>query len=304
MRAGVLRNPHSHANRRGGERPPPHTDVLFAEPESAGEVAAAVRQFAEAGVELLVIDGGDGTVREVLTALPVIYGDAPVPLLSLVASGKTNVLAFDLGIREAWTLDAALAAAVRDGSRIRLRSPLHIERADATPLRGFLLGAAGVVKAIDMAQDLHRWGVFKNAAVALTLVGAIAEVVAGREQGAWRGGQPLSLSLDDGPARAGARLATMATTLERLPFALRPFGPSRHGLKVLDIDAPPRRLVRALPRVLWGRDDRWLAAHGYRRADAGRLGLSLAGPVVLDGETYPGGEFTITEGPLLRFLTP
>ena len=105
MRAGVLRNPHSHANRREGALPRPRTDVLFAQPQSAGHVAEAVRRFAEGGVELLVIDGGDGTIREVLTALPIIYGDAPPPLLSLVPSGKTNVLAFDLGVRESWTLD-------------------------------------------------------------------------------------------------------------------------------------------------------------------------------------------------------
>ena len=151
---------------------------------------------------------------------------------------------------------------------------------------------------------MHRWGLFHNAAVALTLAGAIAEVALGSEQGPWRGGQHLSLRVDDGPAEAGARLATMMTTLERLPFALRPFGPARRGLKVLDIDAPPRRLMRALPRVLWSRDDRWLAANGYRRADAARLDLSLTGSVVLDGETYPGGDFTVTEGALLRFLTP
>ena len=96
----------------------------------------------------------------------------------------------------------------------------------------------------------------------------------------------------------------MATTLQRLPFRMRPFGPPRHGLKFLDADAPPRHLARAVPTVLWGRGEGWLNKNGYRRGDARKLRVVLEGSMFLDGEIYPGGDLTVTEGPRLRFLTP
>jgi hypothetical protein len=96
----------------------------------------------------------------------------------------------------------------------------------------------------------------------------------------------------------------MATTLQRLPFRMRPFGPPRHGLKFFDADAPPRHLARAVPRVLWGSGEGWLNKNGYRRGDAHKLRFQLEGSMFLDGEVYPGGDLTVTEGPRLRFLTP
>lgn len=303
MQAGVIHNPRSHANRR---RPgPPHPEALFADPASAEELRVALEWFKAKRVELLIVDGGDGTIRDVLSALPGVFGDQP-PLLSVVGSGKTNILAFDLGIRDSWTVDAALSAALREDGRIRTRSPLKITRqgSEAAPLRGFVFGAAALVRAVSLGQRFHRSGVFHNAAVGLTLLGAVAEMTAGAENGAWSRGEAMRFAVDGGLSREGARLVMMATTLERLPFALRPFGSSRHGMKFLDVDAPPRKFVRALPRTLWGRNETWLDRHGYRRGDARRLELELDAPVVLDGETYPGGLLTIEEDAPMRFLTP
>ncbi len=305
MRAGVIRNPQSHANRRDGEVSTPRADVLLAQPETRADVAGEVKRLAAAGCELLIIDGGDGTVREVLTALPDAYGDAP-PLLSVVSSGKTNILAFDLGVRSSWTLDRALASAGREDARIRLRSPLEVVREGAAgpPLRGFVFGCAALVRQDELASTLHRAHVFHNLSVALTLAGVAAQVAAGGDKNTWRRGEPLSLTVDDGVARSGPRLVTIATTLQRLPFRMRPFGPPRHGLKFLDADAPPRALGQALPTLLWGRGEGWLQKNGYRRGDATTLRISVESPVFLDGEVYPGGDLVVTEGPRLRFLTP
>lgn len=305
MRAGVIRNPQSHANRREGEVAPPRADVLFAQPEAPGDVAAEVMAFAQAGCELVVIDGGDGTVRQVLSALPAAFGDKP-PLLSVVASGKTNILAFDLGVRGSWTLDTALAALDDPDARIRLRSPLQVVRAgsDEPPLIGFVFGCAALVRQEALASNLHRHHVFHNLSVALTLAGAVGEVMNGGDDNPWRRGEQVTVSVDEAPARSGPRLVTMATTLQRLPFRMRPFGPPRHGLKFLDADAPPRHLARALPKLLWGRGEGWLNKNGYRRGDVHTLRVTLEGAVFLDGEVYPGGDLTITEGPRLRFLTP
>src|SRR4029453_18909087 len=159
--------------------------------EAPGDVAAEVMAFAQAGCELVVIDGGDGTVRQVLSALPAAFGDHP-PLLSVVASGKTNILAFDLGVRGSWTLDAALAALDDPDARIRLRSPLQVVRDDGAepPLMGFVFGCAALVRQEALASSLHRAHVFHNLSVALTLAGAGGGGMGGGGDGGGPGGRP------------------------------------------------------------------------------------------------------------------
>lgn len=297
MRIGVIRNPRSHGNLGKTAETPP--DLLFAEPE-IDAVSGELERFRRGGVELLVIDGGDGTVRDVLSVLP----DSWRPLISVLPSGKTNILAFDLGIRETWTLPAVKAEAVREGHRIRKRTSLTVKRDGDQPMTGFFFGVAGLVHAMDLAHGLHRAKVVRNTSVGLTLLGSVANFAFGGDDTVWRRGFPLSLSVDGHPPTEGARLLTIATTLHRFPFAMRPFGPARPGMKLLDVDAPPRSLGCALPKVLWGRGDNWLRENGYRRMEAHSLKLHLESPFMMDGEIYPGGDIEVREGASLRFLTP
>jgi hypothetical protein len=304
MRAAVIRNPRSHANRRtgGGDTPP---DVPLAAPATPEALAADLASFARQGLDLLVIDGGDGTVREVVSALPAIYGAQEPPMLAVLRSGKTNILAMDLGVPRDWTVEAAVDAARRGGPS-QVRAPLQVARGaqDDAPLQGFVFGAAGFVRAIDQSQRLHRAGVFHGAVVALGLAAAALSLLLGGRGSDWARGESLDLSLDGGEWRRGDRLVMLATTLQRLPLGMEPFGPARPGLKVLDVDAPPVRLLSALRRLLWGDGEGWLLKHGYRRSQAREVRLSVPGSFVLDGETYPGGELVLSEGRPLRFLRP
>lgn len=304
MRAGLIRNPQSHANR--GRPAPQREDLLVDQPKSPEALVAALSRFCDAGVELVIVDGGDGTIREVLSAMPAsTYGEQR-PTMALVPSGKTNILAFDLGLGKEWTLDQILAEAGRPSPKMAQRCPLRVTRAggDTPPLSGFVFGAAAFVLSKYTAEELHRWRVFRNLAIGLTMLDAVFELMISRGDGLWRRGQRLSLSLDGEPPAEHASMLLMATTLERLPFAMRPFGPARPGLKVLDVDAPPRALARAVWRVLWGKDTVWLERRGYRRREAEALTLNLEAEVVLDGELYPGGAITVSKGAPISFITP
>ncbi|WP_091735058.1 diacylglycerol/lipid kinase family protein [Phenylobacterium immobile] len=297
MRIGVIRNPQAHGNRGKTAETPP--DLLYGEPTPA-ELRGELERFQRGQVDLLVIDGGDGTVRDVLSVLP----EGFRPLISVLPSGKTNILAFDLGIRASWTLAAVKAAAAREGHRIRHRTALTVHRGAEPALTGFFFGVAGLVHAMDLAHGLHRVKVVNNTSVGLTLLGSLAEFFFGGKDTVWRRGFPLRLGVDGAAPTEGRRLITIATTLHRFPFAMRPFGPARPGLKLLDVDAPPKSLGRALLKVLWGGGDSWLRRHGYRRGEARALRFSLDSSFMMDGEIYPGGEIEVREGERLRFLTP
>lgn len=300
-RIGVVRNPKSHGNRVHPPGPTPE-GVRLVEPFGREALKTALDDFAKDGLDLLIIDGGDGTVRDVISLLPHTFGET-APLLAVLPSGKTNVLAIDLGTPNDWRLEEALVAARQVEPRIKSRPPLRVSWADERPcLQGFFFGVGAPVKATSLSQRVHKVGFFHNLAVAVTIATATFGALFGGARDDWREGVPARLSLDGEAQPGGERFAVVVTALKRLPFGLKPFGEPREGLKILDVDAPPKRLLKALPLVLSGKAEPKLESMGYRRRDPRSVTLSGGAPFVLDGEIYDGDDLTIGLGPSLRFL--
>lgn len=310
-RIGLVSNPRSRRNRRAGGVPTPPPGVLAAAPTTRAELRDVLARFAAERVELLVIDGGDGTVRDVLTLAAGAWGGW-APRLAVLPSGKTNALAIDLGLPSDWSLDQALAAA-REG-QIATRSPVAVARRDEPnfAVQGFLFGAGAFVSATALAQRTHRAGAFNNFAVGLALAGAVGQTLFGSPESVWRRGEhmgvrfhPHSVPMNGAPLEVDrAQYTLLASTLEHMPLGLRPFGAQRPGLKTLLIDAPPRRLLSAVPALLGGSEAAWLDRAGFHRVDAPGLDLDLPGEFVLDGEVFPAGRYRITEGLPLSFVVP
>ena len=303
IRAGVIHNPKSRHN-RGAEPPRASDGVLVEAPRGRKALDETLARFAAAGVDLLVVDGGDGTVREVLTRTPRHFKTA-APALAVLPSGKTNALAFDLDAPRDWTLEAVLDSA-RQG-RFCTRRPLEVIRAgeEAPLVRGFIFGAGAFVRATDLAQRTHRMGAFEEVAVGLTLSVAVFRTLFGGPRSGWRAGEPMQLGFDGDATRDGCVFLLLASTLERLPLGVQPFGPPNAGaLRSLAVEAPPKRLLSVLPQLLSGADAPWLAASGYHQREFERLEVTLDTSFVLDGETFPGGELTLRRGAPLEFVAP
>ena len=303
MRVGVVRNPMSHANIGRADSLTTPDAVLLVEPATTEALEQDLQAFAACGVSLLVIDGGDGTIRDVLSLASRAFGEN-MPLIALIPSGKTNVLAIDLGVPTGWTLAQAMAAARSETAVIKHRAPLDVRWDDGRPcLRGFVFGLGAFVRATSLAQNVHKAGAFHSIAVAMSVLGALVGTVMGGKRDQWRAGVPLCLAIDGEETRTADRFIVLATTLKRLPFGVKPFGPPREGLKFLDVDAPPRGLPGAFPALLAGKDSAWTPRNGYRRGDASKLRITTAQPLVVDGDVYDGGcGVTVTLAPTLRFL--
>jgi hypothetical protein len=300
MRVGVVRNPKSYRNRRDMPWVTAPDNVMFAKPKSKAALLEALTAFAEAGVDRLVLDGGDGTVRDVLTRLPATFGDR-IPLLAVTPSGKTNVLAEDLGIAPDWSVEAAVGRILDPTAPRQVRPCIDVVRDDGSLRRGFVFGTGAYVRATRLAQSAHRMGAFGTASVALTLAMSVAQSIAGRDDRGWRAGEAVRLERG-GRADTRALFLVIASTLERLPMGLKPFGDERPGLKSLTINAPPRLLPAAMGPLWRGTEPAWLAPAGYVRGE-GAFRIALDGEYVLDGEAYPGGELTVSTGPALEFVT-
>lgn len=289
MRIGLLRNAVSTGNRG---RPPPvlPSGTTLVEPNSPEETVAALGALKAAGTEVVVIDGGDGTVRAVLSRLDRVF-DTPPPI-AIIANGNTNLIARRLGAvtqRGGLARLAALTPAGADG-HLRTAPVLRIDFADGRPAeRGFIAGwgayAAGT--RIGTREIAARHGAQIVRAVAATL----RRTLVGKEAAMLRRGVPCEFRADGHEVVEGPRFLGIATTLPGpLIAGLSPFwGEGSGALRWLDISAPPRRLALAAPLVALGRPMGWMRRAGYRSGRAGRIDLVLTGDLVMDGEAVASG---------------
>lgn len=302
LHAGVICNPRSHRNRKAEiAHRVPAPDVVLAAPRTHGELAATLTEFAARGIGLLVIDGGDGTVRDVLTAAADAFGD-DMPQVAILPTGKTNALALDLGVPAGWSLDAALAAAQTGG--IRKRAPVIVGRPDGLDLHGFLLGVGVFVRSTELAQRTHKAGAFDGFAVALAVVWTVLKTLFGGASGEWRRGEPMRIVTDGETLVDGPTFIGLVSTLETLPLGIKPLGPTRPGMKAIVAAAPPRRLLTAIIKALAGRRGDWFERRGYYHRDVTSAAWDVPGGFILDGELYTGGAITLSEGPPLQFVVP
>lgn len=304
IHAGVIRNLKSHRNRAAApaDMPPGVLEVAPGEPD---ELYDALEWFARSGVDLVVIDGGDGTIRDVLSRVSRAYGDQ-LPKFAVLPSGKTNALALDLGVPLGTSVEAMLKAAQKGAVRSKSRACLEVIREGATEpeFRGYIFGLGAFVRGTELAQKTHGLGFFDNAAVGLTIASAGLRTLLGGPNDPWRRGERAALSQGGRPWEDHSWFLVLASTLKRFPMGLQPFGEPHEGLKVLTVDAPPKRLWSAVPEILHGSTEPWLERAGYRRFDVPELRIACQGDFVLDGEIYPGGDLTLRQGPELEFLLP
>lgn len=295
-RIGIISNPRSSSHRAGQAGLAEAAARLpHAAPESREALGAALAQFAADGVEVVAVHGGDGTLREVLSALPRAWA-GPIPAIAPLPAGRTNLAAHTLGYpasgqREDPTgLRRLLAAAAQGRLRRQARPVLEVSGAGAAPMRGLLFGAAAFTRAVGLAEGrLHRHGLMDNAVVGMTGVMMAVQALAGRGAfgRALRRGTAMQVARDNETATTGPRFILLATTLDRLMLGLWPFwGGGEGAIRVLDVAAPPQRLGAGLWSLLRRRPP---ALPGWHSSRADTLRIGLQEGFVLDGETFQPG---------------
>lgn len=316
IRLGLIRNPRSQRNRSShgdmAGRAAEMLGLFYAEPATPAELTEVLADFARNEVGIIVVDGGDGTVREVLTALPEAYGDQQ-PMLSILASGKTNLIAADVGTTGHGT--RAFCRLVEEarrgylGSHIQRRPILEATWADGSrlPVRGMFMGTAAFTRGTALAQEkVHARGLYQAPAVALTIAGALTRALRGKD--GWLDGEPMNVVADGSNGPDANRFLFLATTLHRLVLGIWPFwGEGREPIRYLDISAHPESLHRAVVPLMRGRPKPFMLADGYRSGVAEKLTLGVRAPFVIDGEMFdpgPGGTVHLSAGRSMDFVVP
>jgi hypothetical protein len=303
MRIGLLNNLRAGRNRKRvakllhflGDQP----DVVHVETSDAQAVPDALWELAEQDVELLVINGGDGTLSYALTEILAegAFGGR-VPHVAVLRGGRTNMSALDLGSdRDPERSMMRLLWAARTGrvhERLLDRSVLRVQYGPGVNLRyGMFFGAGTIHRGIELVQrhfERERQGVFGASLVSAVLLARLA--LLGQHKGVLKPDK-IQILADGTPVERGESTLVMATSLDRLILGLRPFWGSGEGkVRFTSIASGARGLARALPGILAGRPGSQVQEHlGYVSRNADRLDLCLDCGFTIDGELVaPGTE--------------
>ena len=307
---GVIRNARSHRNEGRAGAEDLRDDIILATPHRRSELLGVLQDFAARRIDYIAIDGGDGTVRDVLTCGAGVFGDS-WPMLIVLPGGKTNALALDLGVPTDWSLDDALAAVQR--GKLSRRQPLVIAERDdeRSQVSGFVLGGGVFNQVIALGQRSHQLGAFNHAVVAITTVWSVLQAMFGRAGNKWRQGTPMRLRQVGGEelSHSGGlpddeRYLLFASTLQAFPAGLDPFRDVEHPLQIAVMDNSSRGLLLRLPSIFRGTASAATKQRGYHAFGGEAVDLDIGDSFILDGEAFPAGQYRLSAGPKLRFVVP
>ncbi len=268
-----------------------HPEVEHIETGHDSVVPEALAVFEREGVEILVLNGGDGTVQMALTHLLTEGSSRWQPMIAPIRGGRTNMTALDIGARRdpVRSLADLIEAARRDdvADRIVERPVLRIELPREREVRcGMFLGAGMLHRAVDMTHRVFPEGKSQGVLGAGLVTGVlITRAAQGKLQGVLAPDK-LRLASDGVAAAPEAMLLAMVSTLDRLFLRMRPFwGREPAPVRVTMIASGAERVGRAAPGILRGAQPAWATPErGYQSMNVRELVMQLDAGLVLDGE--------------------
>jgi hypothetical protein len=298
-RIALLSNPRSTGNiaqlPRIREYCADHPDIFHYEVEHASQIGDAMKTIARVRPKVLAINGGDGTVQAALTEIynGGHFGDQAPPV-AVLPSGKTNLIALDLGARgdPIETLERLIELAQSDLAPYTVaRELIALRRADHEdrPVIGMFLGGAGLADTMLYCRDkIYPLGLPNGLAHVITATAAFVKVVLGLKANFLPpDSKPLSVSMS-GPGRSlsGHFSLLAVTTLEKLLLSTDFETRSAGSLKLLAIEERPMSLIRGVAARLVGRLGR-VNVRGVHFEEANEITIEGdSSNVILDGETF------------------
>ena len=319
IRIALLSNPKSTGNiaqlPRIREYCAEHPDVFHYEVEHASQIGEAMKSIARIRPKVLAINGGDGTVQAALTELynGGHFGDSAPPV-AVLPSGKTNLIALDLGARgdPVQTLERLIELARNDdlANYTVARELIALRQGEdgVRPVIGMFLGGAGLADTMLYCRDkIYPLGLPNGIAHAITAFALFMKLLFGMK-GSFLppDPEPLSVSLRDEKDRITGRFSLLAvTTLEKLLLSSNLGGRREGVLKLLAVEERPSSILRGLFASLAGKLGRE-KVRGVHFEEAHEITIEGENSnVILDGEMFRaqlGSPINLTPAQPLSFV--
>lgn len=299
------------------------TVITTSAPDLLPDVLRAQRQ---AGVDVLAVCGGDGTLMTLLAAAAQAYDVLP-PLL-LLPGGTMNTVARNLGIRgqpqQVWSRALALLSNCRDAARLPLcrADILRVDVHDQRPLigtepdmhapatqrthYGFILGAAMGARYLAAYDSRPDRGLGWAAWLALRTIGS-SLIPGGGPFARWLfGATPAQLCIDGDQQHIDALRLLLCATVPDVGLGFRvPWqaGSVSGRFHLIASGIPITRNALQVPRILRGLPLRG-APHIDRLAGRAQIRFERAQQITLDGEVFAASALDLSLGPPLPVILP
>jgi hypothetical protein len=274
-----------------------HPDIFHYEVEHADQIGEAMRIIARIEPTVLAINGGDGTVQATLTELHNggHFGDRAPPV-AVLPSGKTNLIALDLGAHgdPVDALARLLEIARADlAPHLVARELISLSGGETgiTPVIGMFLGGAGLADIMLYCRErVYPLGLPNSISHFLTAVAVVLRQVF-RIRASFLPPEPsmLSVSVRREGAITGRFAFLFVTTLEKLLLSGEVGSHGKGPLKFVAVEQKPFSMLRAFFDSLIGRLGR-TKLDGVHVEEADEISIEgESSQVILDGETFRAG---------------
>jgi len=292
---GVLINPFSGGNLSGlgavRRLINQYPRVIHRDVQTPDDVLQALREFSRRDVDLLAVNGGDGTVQAVLTNLFHHQPFTTLPMLAVLQSGTTSMTARDVGFSGSRVKSLRKLfkwATAGDGQpRVIQRPVLQVQAPGHQTRYGMFFGTAAIYQGIQyFHRKVNSKGLKGEIGPGLTILRFLWAAV--RQRSDFIPSIPITVTLDDHAPQQLDSFVVLVSTLERLFLGLYPYWGNESGpLHYSALRARPRYLLRALPSILRGRKGAYgKPENGFYSHNAHEIKLNLDSGFTLDGQLY------------------
>ena len=305
---GVITNPRSRINQRDPQKMRQLGYLLGSRgsaeaTRSLDDLYRAAEEFKAADIDILGINGGDGTIHVTLTAFLQVYGDAPFPKVAILPGGTLNTIAAGIGIRgRPQEMLYEVVDRYHQGEDIRTVEYHVLKVGDRY---GFLFGNGIIANFLDAYYATGRPSPLMGAKV---LLKGIASGIFGGSFKKQLFKRFVGRVTVDGETWARPDFATITGgTVPQIGLGFAPFyrfneRPGHFAL--LGIHTRPLGLILDLPRIWRSRPmrrDKCISVV----AERARLESEEPFNYTIDGDLYRGAtDLTLETGPRLRLLVP
>jgi diacylglycerol kinase family enzyme len=306
---GIIHNPFA----KGNLRRPWIADAIrkaigdvgvVRETKNIDELPQVAKEFMDQGIEIMAVNGGDGTLHLALTAFVNTFAGRPLPKLMSLRGGTMNTVSNSLKIK-----GKTLAIVKKAVEKYRAQDPFHEMDQHLIKVNekyGFLSGAGVIASFLDAYYSGGKTGPIQGAKV---LGRMILSALTGGEyvQKLFRPA-PVTITADGQELEPTEWKLLLACTIRELGLGFKPtpraYDKPGH-FHFLAATADPINLVPKLPAVWLGRDISHPKIH-YNGV-AAQVIITPREPIrwMVDGEMYDSeGPLHYSVGPTIKIVAP
>jgi hypothetical protein len=289
-----------------------YPDILHRELEAMEDMVPILQSYAEQGVDLIVINGGDGSLQMAVTRL---LNDQPypeLPHLTVLPGGQTNMTAAAINMVGApGDLMDRIGAQAASGTLNAPTIHLPFVGMRLTPqhetLYGAFFGTAAIVRGIYTCREKFHPMKLPDWLTHTLTIGYLmcSSINPFKTDNSPMRREDVALHFDTEHQVARPYFVVMVTTLDKLVLGLSANKEDGEGaLRFLSVAYGGFNLFRAMRTLMFG-EPKGKLVKGFVRRTVSRLTVNCKCPVTLDGEMFdpvPGHSIELSASDPLKFV--